>query len=308
MSAMLRELADAPHLSMRLRRAPHETAGSSFHASSPSSAEGAHAAASAHDSGTEGDESPRSLPQLQPLLSGDLELSESEVASSALLTARTLLTSRAGSKEHAKLMQTPEVTDRAAARQMTPDSPRSPASRPADSPSGSAGVARCAPELLDLDAGSAWSSPASGLGAGPWRSGPLAGPVVAAAPRAERVPPLPLGRRGAAAERPPLPQLPLPLEEAAARAGYAWEPETDEEYQETSPKLVGPTAVPWQAAARPSRACAWLGATPQVPRQGGGAGRRSACVSSHPVLLGLAAKLTCSDTRADKVRGGGLFL
>ncbi|CAK0858003.1 unnamed protein product [Prorocentrum cordatum] len=232
MSAMLRELADAPHLSMRLRRAPHETAGSSFHASSPSSAEGAHAAASAHDSGTEGDESPRSLPQLQPLLSGDLELSESEVASSALLTARTLLTSRAGSKEHAKLMQTPEVTDRAAARQMTPDSPRSPASRPADSPSGSAGVARCAPELLDLDAGSAWSSPASGLGAGPWRSGPLAGPVVAAAPRAERVPPLPLGRRGAAAERPPLPQLPLPLEEAAARAGYAWEPETDEEYQE----------------------------------------------------------------------------
>jgi hypothetical protein len=124
--AMVKELADSPHLSIRLRHTPYETARSSFHASSPSSY-----AASVRTGHSEGDESPRSLPQLEPILT-DLELSDSEVASSALLTARTLLTSRAGSKETARMMQT-QVADRAVGWILA-DSPSSPASKPADSP------------------------------------------------------------------------------------------------------------------------------------------------------------------------------
>jgi len=72
--------------------------------------------------------------------------------------------------------------------------------------------------------------------------------------------------------------------------------------------LAGPTVAPLQTAARPSRGCPWLAAAPEVPKQAGAANQRHACVSGHPTLTGLAAKLTCSDSRAGKMKGPVMFL
>lgn len=298
--AMLKELNESPHLSIRLRRAPYETARSSFHASSlgsDSEGEGS-PSESARDrprvqSGsayTEGDESPRSLPPLQPISNEQLtDLYVSESSSSALLTSRSLLTSRAGSKEIGRMMQS-QAVDTAIPWIMT-DSPGSPTSKLADSPVVAPATGELsAYELPDQDAGSAFSSPA-GHQASP--SG-AAGAMLLSV----KLPPLPLGRRRPAAGPTPLSLLPLRLEEAAARAGYAWEPEA------SPTPLAGPTTAPPQAAARPSRACSWLGAAPEAR----GANQRHACASGHPTLTGLAAKLTCSDSRAGKVRGAGFFL
>lgn len=311
MAAMVKELRDSPHLSIHLRHATvYETERSSFHASSPSSAE---TAASVRAGLTEDDESPRSLPQLEPI-STDLDFSESDAASSALFTARTLLTSRAGSKELAKVLQTqqrqdvgdwgdmgsrrqrhvwcpPETTGQRrelakTAGWILTDSPRSVVPKLAVSP---VATSENAYELPDEDAGSACSSLACSPTAGA-RPGGAAGAML----QAEMLPPLPRGRRRPAAGQTPLPHLPLRLEEAAARAGYAWEPEAGKEDAFPEP-LVGPAVAPSQAAARPSRTCALDQ-------------NRNACAPSHPIWLGLAAKLTCTDSRADKMKGSGLFL